>query len=85
MYIMAGLLVVGFICNLLVKPVSERVQSTLERAGGGEFPGAAHAEAWRPTETRSESVQPGAAAPPPPAGRAEETGPKEPTRQKDRS
>jgi hypothetical protein len=35
MYILAGLLVVGFICNLMVKPVAERyymTQDELDRA-----------------------------------------------------
>jgi hypothetical protein len=35
MYILAGLLVIGFICNLMVKPVDERyymTQDELDRA-----------------------------------------------------
>jgi MFS family permease len=45
LYIMSGLLFVGFICNLLIHPVSDRVKSTIEsddQSSGRKFEASAH-------------------------------------------
>ena len=43
MYIMAGLLVIGFFANLAVKPVSAEHQEKIENESGAKAPRPAHA------------------------------------------
>jgi MFS family permease len=40
MYILVGMLVIGLICNLLVRPLADKWFMTDSRAGGGKTPGA---------------------------------------------